>query len=144
MAEFYLVKDQLGRFIPATFEDKEAANKVTVGDAFKGKIIKERNLRFHKKYFGMLKAFYDSQDHYTSFDKFRDEALIEIGHCKTHQSLDGHVSRIPKSISFDTVDNIKFEAIFNKTLHALLIIFIPELVREEFREKLSLMLLEFS
>jgi hypothetical protein len=46
---------------------------------------------------------------YASFEQFRYAVALEAGHCESFVSLQGEITTLPKSISYDAIpDDVKF------------------------------------
>jgi hypothetical protein len=79
-------------------------------------IKKERNPKFNNKYRVLLNLLFEHQDFYDTKDAFEIEMKFLVGHFKTHITMKGNPVYIPLSTSFDSIDEIEFEKIYNRTL----------------------------
>jgi len=79
-------------------------------------IKEERNPRFHRLAFALIKAMFDNQERFTNFEDFRRELKIMTGSYEDYIRHNGDVVLIPKSWSFAVMDDIEFHEIYNKLL----------------------------
>lgn len=100
------------------------------GDYFVN-IKKNRNAGFHRKYFALLNKVFENQDIYSNIDDLRFEIILKTGHYKTHFTMKGNKIYIPNSISFDNMDEIEFEDLYNKTIDVVFQFFIKGTPEDE-------------
>ena len=110
-----LVKDYVS-LKPADSQAEEALGQFKRGEIILVEIVKSRNPAHHRKYFALLKVTFDNQDVYKSFDELKAVCLCEIGYCQTFVDKDGTVIKSPKSISFETLDQLEFSDIYERSL----------------------------
>ena len=79
------------------------------------KIYIPRNLKFHRKYFALLKTALDMSETEMNLEQFRWIVLTGIGHCDFVQFA-GKTVPIPKSIDFASLDDAAFEQIYSNSL----------------------------
>ena len=82
-------------------------------------IKKPRNIRFHRKFFSVLRIAFENQDKYDNIDHFRWEILLKAGYYHKHATLKGNIIYFPKSLSFDNMDEIEFTAFYDKFISIL-------------------------
>lgn len=96
-----------------------------------------RNNRFHRKYFALLKIAYEQWEPPTDetfrgvpiekeFERFRHDVTIMAGFFTPVWNLKGEMRIEPKSISFDSMDDDKFEVLYSKTIDVLLKMILSE------------------
>lgn len=112
--------------------------KIKKGETVQIEYWKERNVKFHRKYFALLNcAIYhlpeDSRfDQYRDIDYFRKYLLICIGKCDIIVGLTGKENYLPKSISFKTMDETEFKEVYNQTLNMIMKYFLNHIKQKEF------------
>lgn len=106
-------------FIPADDAQAELLPAMQPGQLAQFEIRKPRNLKFHRKYFAMLRATFDMQDQYQNLKHWRDAVQIAAGHCETFITHTGQVNYKPKSISFADCDETKFNRIYQDAIQAI-------------------------
>ena len=103
-------------FVPMP-ESEEDSKKIQVGEIRKFTVVKQRNLKFHRKYFALLNLVAENSN-YT-----KDGLLIIIKHYfKMYDKIitpKGTELYNYHSISFDKMDQYEFEKFFNDTLDIL-------------------------
>jgi len=122
--------------IPDYTEAKELFDKIPDGSYALVKYVKKRNYENHKRFFKFIDAAFDNQDFYDEKEPLRkalimlagwyDELIIinKAGEPETHY--------IPKSISFDQMDEIEFRDLFTKCITAFLKRYGNGISREQF------------
>ena len=116
MANLYMIKLQNGTFAPADDDSFDTARKFKAGQTYPVKIWIKRNTQFHKKFFALLKEIYQNQDTYTNINDLRVEILLKTGFYDEHITMKGQIIYLPKSMSFENMDNVDFENLYNKTI----------------------------
>ena len=124
MKDIYLVKQLNGTFIPAYDSDKELMSNIKVGEIYKYKFSKPRNLKFLRKFFALINLVYENQEHYSSIDHLRRDLTIESGYYDVRvNKFTGEEIIEAKSISFASMDEIEFGKLYNKFLVTVVRVF---------------------
>ena len=121
MARLYLRKTELG-FVPADENSQELSKKFKIGDVYRSDIVKPRSYKHHCLCMALLTITFENQEKYTNFDIFRKAVAIEAGHVNEIIKLDGEVVFEPASISYDTLDEVEFTAVFKKMMDVCCVI----------------------
>ena len=140
--KMYLV-NTINGFICANDNDYDEKRKLKIGEVYKCEIKKARNYELHKKYFSLIQCAWDYQDenrqaHFkNSSELFRKYVEVASGHCELYYSpkLNDWVE-IPKSISFEKVDEFEFREIYEKVRNTLFTVFLTHISIEEFESNL--------
>lgn len=112
--EILVVKTINGLLKPAFDEDKEKFSKFPKDGYFEIKYTKKRNVRFHRKFFALLKIAYENQSDYRLMEDLRRDLIITSGHYEEVVNyMTGEVYKIAKSISFSNMDETEFNNIYN-------------------------------
>lgn len=99
------------------------------GDVIKAKFTKPRNVNYHRKYFAMLnigfEAFEPTVTHkgepvQKNFERFRKDVIIAAGHYEAVANIKGEVRAEAKSISFGSMGEEEFKALYNASCNVLL------------------------
>lgn len=98
---------------PVYDSDKAALDKIGNGEIVEVSIKKTRNYRFHKKFFALAKLVFDNQDTIKTFDQFMFVWKLKAGHYQEVNTGKG-VIYMPKSISFEKMNESEFEEFYNK------------------------------
>lgn len=119
--EIFLVKTLAGSLKPAFESDHEKFKKVPLNEPISFKWTKKRNLKFHKKFFALINMVYQNQEVYNNQDEMRYDLTVEAGFFidKTN-FITGEITRHPKSISFDKMDDIEFSEFYNRFIDAVI------------------------
>jgi hypothetical protein len=112
--EILVVKTINGLLKPAFDEDKENFSKLPKDGYFEIKYNKKRNVKFHRKFFALLKIAYENQSDYRLMEDLRRDLIITSGHYEEVVNfMTGEVYKIAKSISFSNLDETEFNLIYN-------------------------------
>ena len=107
MARMYL-KKSLSGFVPADEPSLEVSRKYKLGEVYRADVVKPRSYQHHKLIMALLNLTYANQDMYTNFEMFRKAVAVAAGHVEELVTVDGEVIRLPKSINYDTLDEVEF------------------------------------
>ena len=124
MKDIYLVKQLNGSLLPAYDSDKELMSSIKVGEIYKYKFSKPRNIKFLRKFFALIKLVYENQEHYRSIEHLRRDLTIESGYYDVRvNKFTGEQIIEPKSISFASMDEIEFGKLYSKFLVTVIRVF---------------------
>lgn len=138
MATIHCINRGYG-FIPYGDENHEIKKKLKLGKVYKMTVKEARNYQFHKLYFELLNVAWEFQPESkvaffkNNFEVFRKSVELAAGHCDpvynvtTNQWLE-----YPKSISFDSMDEIEFRELYNRVKDVLFMSFLTHITEEEF------------
>lgn len=98
---------------------------------YKCELSKVRNARFHRKFFALLNEAFkiwepelivgDFETPRKSFERFRKDLCILAGFYHQSVGLDGRLHFEAESISFASMDDVKFEKVYNQVLNVILL-----------------------
>jgi hypothetical protein len=111
MARLYLTKTKTG-FSPADEPSEEVWRKFKLGEAYRADVVKPRSYQHHKMAFALLNLTFDNQDRYEHFEHFRKAVAIAAGHTEELVTVEGEILLLPKSLSYDALDEIEFSRVF--------------------------------
>ena len=124
MKEIYLSKNLNNTLIPATDTDREMLKNFKVGEVYKFKFSKPRNVMFHRKFFALINLVFQNQEHYTSIDHLRYDLTIESGFYNIRfNKFTGEEIKEAKSISFASMDEVEFSSLYNRFLDTVVRVF---------------------
>jgi len=95
-------------------QDVDKLFKLKNGEMFKVKVVRPRNLNFHRKFFGMLRLAFDNQEVYEDFDVFEEVIKLGIHHVSCFYMPNGYPCYKSKSISFAKMSQDEFEEFYEK------------------------------
>lgn len=79
-----------------------------------------RNPKFHRKLFALLNLVVQNTDRYPSVDVLLFGLKIAVGHCDILIGTDGTSKFfMPKSISFESMDQIAFDAFYDRAIDVI-------------------------
>jgi len=113
----YLVKNRSGLFTPYDNSDYEESKKIPIGSTIKA--MPARNYEFHKKMFALFKLAHENQDKIESFEAYRKILLIKAGYYHEVPTKNGEAYFIPKSLSYDQMNQEEFSACYQEVLNVV-------------------------
>lgn len=129
---------------PCTDDDYDQKKKLKIGKVYKAKITLARNYEFHKKYFALINCAWAYQDervvsHFKSnVDLFRKTVEIAAGNCDTVYNISMKSwTDVPKSISFDKMDEAEFSDLYDRVKDVLFSVFLKGITEDDFIRNLS-------
>ena len=129
---------------PMYDEDYDEKKKLKIGESYEAEIRLPRNLRFHRKYFALLRCAWEYlNENQQSFFKddlevFRKSLEVTAGWCEPCFDLSAKSwLHIPKSISFEKMKEDEFNQLYNKVRDILFGVIIPNISKEEFERNLK-------
>lgn len=110
MARMYLRKTLSG-FAPADEPSLELARKFALNEVYRADVVKPRNYQHHKLIMALLNLTFANQDIYANFEMFRKAVAVAAGHTEELVTVDGEILKLPKSLSYDALDEVEFTAV---------------------------------
>ena len=129
--EIHLVRTSTG-LRPYSDDDYEEMKKIKVGAIVKANIVRPRNVKFHRKFFSLIRAAWDclteqQRINLRSVDTFREQLLITSGFSEPLYDLNGQkFLEKAKSISFAKMDEV-----YSKVLDTILTVMVANGVTED-------------
>ena len=139
MPDLYMRKVAQDTFVCIDDVSKEYAAKVKIGEDRKVSMTLPRNVKFHKKFWGMIDLVAQNQERitYATSKQARDRMIYAIMYILKRGDFWGpnkeHFDR--HSISFASMDEIEFGQLYTETLDVCLKHFVP-MAKEEFEREL--------
>lgn len=115
MAKLYLKRTLTG-FVPADEASQAVARKYKLGDVYRADVVKPRSYQHHKLCFALLGLTFENQERYTNFEKFRKAVAIAAGHTEELITVDGEVLFVPRSLSYDELDEVEFSEVMPRLM----------------------------
>ena len=111
-----LVK-QLNNTLKCAYDsDYDKIKKLKAGEFYNCTISQPRNIKFHRKFFALIKMIFDNQEIYKSADRLRKDLLIEAGYVEVWRDFSGAIQREAKSISFAKMSEEEFSELYSRVL----------------------------
>ena len=89
--------------------------RIKPGDIIEVEYVRPRSQQFHKLLWALLKLVADNQEQYR-MDEILDVVKIGVGHTRVIAMPGDFVFRVPKSISFASMDEDEFAAFFRSAV----------------------------
>ena len=105
---------------PADENAERALKKVKDGLDILVDYKPKRNVKFHRKFFAMINILFQNQEKYKNREDLLIEMKLKTGWYKEHVTLKGNIIYIPKSMSFDKMDDLKFGEFYQKCIDVAL------------------------
>lgn len=127
MTDLFLKAQPNGSLLPTTRAGEDYVRSLKAFEVIKCKPSRPRNWRHHNKFFALLEIVLPNTE-YRTVEQLRKVLAVHIGHCDFIESR-GKLVAIPKSISFDKMDQSEFEVFYRATLDAVCEHIIPGMDR---------------
>ena len=134
--EIHLVRTSTG-LRPYSDDDYEEMKNIKIGSIVKANIVRPRNVKFHRKFFSLIRAAWDclteqQRTNLRSVDTFREQLMITSGFSEPLYDLNGQkFLERAKSISFAKMDEPTFNEVYSKVLDTILTIMVANGVTED-------------
>lgn len=118
-----------------------ALERVKIADLVMCEVRKPRNLKFHRKFFALVKLLYEnlpeaSAAHYASQDEFLDALKWAAGVRETFKRPGGEIGERPGSINFAKMDDTSFAEFYDKVIDLACTKIIPGMDSDALREEI--------
>lgn len=133
MSKCFVVKRQGPVLTPASEADKEALDRLPLGQNVSIEFKRVRNLHFHRKFFALCRYAYDLWEPAKledspwdgvvperNFDRFRKDLIIRAGYYECAYRLDGSIRVEAKSIAFENMEEDEFEKMYSRTIDVII------------------------
>lgn len=131
MTELILVKhSQSGLLLPDDADTSDFIKKLKDGAIIRADFKKMRNPAFHRKYYALLNFAYENWEPTAqtykdqvvekNFDRFRKDVAILAGFGFPTYNIRGEMRMEAKSISFASMDEMEFSALYEKTITVIM------------------------
>lgn len=98
--------------------------RIKPGDIVEIEYVRPRSQQFHKLFFALLKLVADNQEQY-GMDEILDVVKIGVGHTRVIAMPGDFVFRVPKSISFASLDDDEFADFFRSAVDFVISDLVP-------------------
>jgi hypothetical protein len=132
-----LVKKTYEGLKPCYDKDYEIYSNIKINEEFEIDYKKKRNSKFHRKFFALLKLFYENQDVYYNIEDLRLDLIKESGRFEEVINIfTGEVFKKANSISFASMDEVKFSELYEdcKTIICKHLVIGKESIEEEIHQ----------
>ena len=130
--------------IPMYDEDYDEKKKLKIGAIYKVKIKVARNILLHKKYFSLINLTWEYQNeniqklYNNNIEAFRKTIEIAAGHFDPIWNIKANEwQQAPKSISFDTMDDLAFQTLYENVKNVIYQLYLNGISQEEFNKILE-------
>jgi len=120
-----------GVLAPADDASEQIIAKLNRGECIRCEYTKPRNYENLKRFFAMIQTTFDMQEHFDNIGHFRKWLQMKAGAYTLIIAPNGAKIFDPDSISFSSMDEIEFQALFSNCLDAFLESFGDKISKEE-------------
>jgi hypothetical protein len=154
MTEILCLRTASGAFVPLDDDEAEKIKRIKAGSVTRLTAVQVRNGGFHRKYFALVKIAFDlwaerqpaieykGQPVKPEKDRFRRDLLILCGFYRPVFAVNGEMRLEAESISFASMTQGRFEAVFSQTINVVLekILSGSGLTEEKLREHVDMVM----
>lgn len=136
MAETFICVNRLGVLAPCDEQGRDAIAKIGHGKQVLVTVKKSRNPYHHRKLFAMLNIVLQNQDYYKDTEQLLGACKLATGHVDLINTKHGVVG-LPKSISFHSMDQLAFNAFYDRAVQWVVEDVIPGLSARDLDEAVA-------
>lgn len=131
----FFYKNRTRMDLPVLMPDGDEAHKI-VTDMAEGEVVeievrRPRNIKMHRFFWKLCSFIAQSAAGVESAEEVAGLIKLGTGHCWVYALADGTVMKVPKSISFASMDQTEFNAFLDKGLDFVAKMILPHLTSEE-------------
>ncbi len=140
MARF-LAQKHLGALRPADEAGSDALRKIGNGELVTVEIKKSRNIKHHRLFWALMTIVHDNIDHerYPTVEDLTAAIKISAGLRTRIELPNGEIGFIPGSIAFAKMDQVTFDAFYERVCDLIARHFLPGVSSEALREEVEIM-----
>lgn len=131
MAKYWLKKTQYGHLAPADDRAEKALKRMKVGEPVELEITRKRNNQHHRKFMKLIEIVWENQEYFESKESLLLSMKVALGYFDTSMDPKFGPVPIPRSISFDKMDQGEFEEFYERCLDFIAEKIIPGLGKRE-------------
>jgi hypothetical protein len=130
MTAILLTKTAGGALAPVNQQAIDLIATLKLGAGVTATFRRHRNHERHRKFFALLNLAFDAWEpdarHYKgaaiakNFDQFRKDITVLAGHCERVITLDGETRLAARSISFASMGQAEFDALYDSVVAVVL------------------------
>ena len=119
MSKLLVTKTPSG--LKPTYEsDYDIYSKIPLNETFEIDYKKPRNVRFHRKFFSLLKMAFENQSDYPSLERMRKRLIEVAGYYDEYRApLTKELVKEVHSISFASMDETEFNTLYNAVKYVI-------------------------
>ena len=141
MTAIVLTKAAGGALVPIDQQAIDFLSKLKTGAGVTVEIKRHRNPAHHRKFFALLNLAYDAWEPTEAtykgevvgknFVQFRNDITVMAGHYERAINLRGEVRLTAKSISFASMEQDEFDALYSATVNVILAKILTNYTRDD-------------
>jgi len=135
VADMIVIK-RLGALRPVDQASEEIMNGLPLGEPFKVKVSRPRNLNQHRKFYALLQVVFENQSIYPTIDALLAVIKITLGHCDIVKLPNGDMAPVVKSISFASMPQDDFNRFYSQTVDLVLQHFLAGIEKTELEKEI--------
>lgn len=137
MPTLLFFRKDFGRLVPADDAASAALTKIKHGSDVQVEIKRPRNIRHHRKFFALMQLVYQNQEKYDTIEHLVAALKAAVGHCDFLPGRDGGLIAVPKSIAFAKMDQVSFDAFYDRCIDVIARHFLPGVDSDELRAEVE-------
>jgi hypothetical protein len=136
----FLARKDLGHLTPVDETGEEALRKLKFGDVVTVEVKKPRNGKHHRLYWALVGIVHHNQDRYETTEQLHTALKIAAGHYELLTMPNGNEYKIPRSIAFDTMDQLEFSQFYDRVCDLVAKHFLPGVSVEALKAEVESMI----
>eukprot|EP01050_Picozoa_sp_SAG11_P002845 SAG11_NODE_148_length_14747_cov_217.933517_22_plen_139_part_00 len=79
-----------------------------------------RNLKHHRLFWGLMRKVFENQERYKTLNEMVIAVKVGVGHCDQYPLKNGNICYIPKSINFESMEQLEFNEFFDRSVNLII------------------------
>ena len=141
MTDIVLTKTAGGALMPADQQAVDFIAKLKLGAGVTATVKQQRNPKHHRKFFALLNLAFEAWEPEAleykgervgkNFDQFRNDLVVLAGHYEMAVNMRGEVRLTAKSISFGSMAQAEFDALYSSVVNVVLAKILTRYTRDD-------------
>jgi hypothetical protein len=137
MATEALLRKTMGALRAMDAAGEEVLADIPNNELVRVQISRPRNPQHHRKWRALIAAIFPHQDTYPTEDMLIAAIKVALGYGDTIKLPDGRAIIVPKSLSFAKLDQVGFDAFYDRALSLILNKILPGVGKSELEQEIS-------
>tara|TARA_R100000900_G_scaffold116787_3_gene91748 strand:- start:967 stop:1386 length:420 start_codon:yes stop_codon:yes gene_type:complete len=117
--------------VPSDEASQQALSRLKADGYVVAHISQPRNLKHHRLFYALMRKVFENQERFKTIDEMIIAIKVGIKHCDQYPLKNGNVCYIPKSISFEKMEQLEFNEFFDRAINLIIKDIIPNTDKKE-------------
>jgi len=136
----FLARKGLGHLAPVDAAGEDALRKIKMDALVTIEVKRPRNGKHHRLYWALIGVVFQNQERYETPELIHSALKLATGHYDLVKSPSGKEYRIPKSTSFEAMDQSAFSAYYERVCDVIARDFLPGVSVDDIKAEVEQMI----